>query len=226
MRAVLLGPLAAGGLSPDRLASLGILTREGREDSLKVAVDGGLDAYLRMGIRPHIAVGDWDSVTSFARGSLRRIPHLTLARAKDRSDLWHACRAAHALGATELVCLGVSGGRPDHHLAMILDLSEAEAELPGLRSVSARGLEADYYFVSGGKGALSLRLEKGRVVSVFSLKGVAQGVVMRGFRYRPADGTLGSSSQGLSNQVMKTGICGITLRRGRLVVIAPPLKKP
>lgn len=107
---------------------------------------------------------------------------------------------------------------------MLLDLSELEARLTGLRAVSVLGPDADYFFVSGRNSPLKLGLETGRTVSVFSLAGVAHGVTLRGFRFRPEGGTLGPSSHGLSNEVIQGEICRVGLRQGRLVVIAPPLK--
>lgn len=233
MRAILLGPLAWVARAPDRrflrrrlrelLEGQGFLQRSG--PILRIAVDGGLGAWRALRIEPHLAVGDWDSLSPPDRKALSRIPHLTLPRAKDRSDLWYACRVAHALGATELVCLGVTGGRPDHHVAMLLDLSRIGAELRGLRGVSAQGSEADYYFVSSRQADLCLELPKGMLISIFSLAGVARGVRLQGFRFRPKGGRLVPSSHGLSNLVSKTGVCRIRLRQGRLVVIAPALKK-
>src|SRR4051812_12235708 len=102
------------------LDSVGI---DARSIPLLVAVDGGLKLLRRAGLEPDFAVGDWDSLSpGRPAAALRGILHFTLPRDKDRSDLYYACRAAIAAGANDLVCLGVTGGRPDHQLAALFDL--------------------------------------------------------------------------------------------------------
>src|SRR4051812_42912639 len=100
MRAILAGPLIAE-------AELSAVARELRlgERDLRIAVDGGLRAWMGSGLGAEVAVGDWDSLgrSDQARKWLAAIPRLELPRAKNRSDLFYACRAAIELGATEII---------------------------------------------------------------------------------------------------------------------------
>jgi thiamine pyrophosphokinase len=174
-----------------------------------------------MGYDPHVAVGDWDSLKS-GREILSRIPHLSLSSHKDRSDLFFAARAAVALGADELVCLGVTGGpRVDHHLASLFDLAEFSTGRYGkLKSVRAIGLDGEYSFLSESIPVWTGQLKRKQLVSIFALKGHAQGVTLKGFRYPLSNAALSSSSRGLSNQA-KARNCEVHLRKGQLLVIMP-----
>jgi len=186
---------------------------------LRVGVDGGAKTWLELGWEPHFAVGDWDSLGSTHR-LLGRIPHLSLSRHKDRSDLYYAARAAIAIGAQELVCLGVTGGpRLDHHLATLFDLSEFSTGKYGkLRSVRAVDREEDCVFLSESIPTWTGVLKKQQKVSVFALGGVVEGVTLDGFKYPLKNADLLPSSLGLSNRVAKRN-CEVCLRKGQLLVI-------
>ncbi|MFL5812885.1 MAG: thiamine diphosphokinase [Bdellovibrionia bacterium] len=190
---------------------------------LRVAVDGGLKVFnkfwRKIGWKPHFAVGDWDSLGSEkVSHALRGIFHLTLPRNKDRSDLYYACRAAMSAGATDLVCLGVTGGRADHQLATLFDLSEIAHEGGRAFSVLAVDNETRYYFISENHPELSIDVVPGQTVSVFALEGEARGVTLQGFKYPLKNAVLQPSSHGLSNIALKTQ-CSIKVRKGRVVVL-------
>src|SRR5262249_27228335 len=92
--------------------------RASGEFDLVIAVDGGVSACRALGVRADFAMGDWDSLPRSKKArALRALPHVTFSRDKDRSDLFFAAQAALAIGAGEVVAVGVTGGRPDHHLA-------------------------------------------------------------------------------------------------------------
>jgi thiamine pyrophosphokinase len=186
---------------------------------LRVAVDGGLLVFRKMDWKPHFAVGDWDSLgREKASALLRGVFHLTLPRNKDRSDLYYACRAAISAGATDLVCLGVTGGRPDHQLAMYFDLSEIAIEAGPVSSVMALDNDTQYRFLSEKNPQWSATLKKGQTVSIFALEGEARGVTLQGFRFPLKNAVLQPSSHGLSNQVVNAQ-CSIRVKKGRLLVM-------
>src|SRR5262249_29262497 len=114
-RAILIGPLLLKMPPSERrkiLSSINLTSGD-----LRIGVDGGTDVWLKAGLSPHLAVGDWDSLRS--RNVLNTIPRLTYSPEKDESDLFLAARAAIDLGARSIVCAGVTGGRLDHHLASL-----------------------------------------------------------------------------------------------------------
>lgn len=220
MRAILLGPVR---IPARRLQEIfDSLGERSFSNSILVAVDGGLDVWSKLGIRPHFAVGDWDSLRDKKRG-LKQVPHLSLSTSKDRSDLFYAVIAAIEAGATEVVCVGVTGGRLDHHLAMLYDLSEFSTGRYGkLLSVQARGGDGDTYFLSEKIPIWKGSLMKGQIISILGMKDGATGVSLEGFKYNLRNASMGLSSYGLSNIALKR-TCRVSLKKGRLLVVIPNL---
>jgi thiamine pyrophosphokinase len=150
-----------------------------------------------------------------------------LPTAKDRSDLWFALGLARQIAHSEkgrestrkleIVALGVRGGRPDHHLAMLLDCSDFVTRARGRIALSVRGPDADYHWVTPGR--LAFR-GLGRVFSIFSIGGVAQGVSLSGAEYPLKQARLSPSSHGLSNRARR-GICRLSVGKGCVLVILP-----
>jgi thiamine pyrophosphokinase len=200
-----------------------------RSSDLIIGVDGGVKRARDQGVILNFAIGDWDSLRN-AKNNLINVKHVTVSQAKDRSDLFYAVLAAIELGAEELVCVGVTGGRPDHHLAMLSDLASfASGNYGRLRSVSALGDEGEYHFLSERISHWSSTQElikksdftNCRVVSLIPVAcQYARGVSTEGLQYELKDATLRPSSHGLSNLTIKRKF-QVSLRKGQLLVIIP-----
>jgi thiamine pyrophosphokinase len=217
LRAVLLG---ASNASSAQLKKILKALKLSSSDIL-IGIDGGAARLRRLGLTPDIAVGDWDSLKT--QRSLVGLKKLTLPREKDRSDLFYAIQVARNAGAKQLVCLGVTGGRPDHHLAMLLELMAVAADPDfGFGSVCAIGTEAEYYFLSGSSGRAwrFAGLPRGQIISIFSLDDSASGVTLKGFRYPLEGAFVSSGSLGLSNEVIRKH-CEIQVNSGNLLVVIP-----
>jgi thiamine pyrophosphokinase len=186
-----------------------------------IGVDGGVDALLKQGREPDLAVGDWDSLSARGRARLRKggIDTISLPKDKDRSDLFFALAVAGAAGAREVHCLGVLGGkRLDHHLAALLDLAEFAGSGPFLR-LSAEGADGQTYFLSPAMSPLRLPARKGQTISLFSLGSQeARGVTTRGLKYSLKSAALPPSSRGLSNVATASQV-SVALKQGILAVM-------
>jgi len=218
-RAILIGPLA---VQDRNLKTIFDRLEVKPKKDLLIGVDAGAQVWRRLGIRSHLAVGDWDSIRPSQSGKiLRETPHITLTTAKNRSDFFYALDAAVAARATEIVCLGMSGGRPDHHFGVLSDLANA-ASVKGtrLKSVRAIGPEAEYRILTSEIPRWRGHLAKGTLVSIFSLGDVARRVNVKGFQYPLKNFDLRPSSHGLSNFVTSP-TCEVSLSSGRLLVIIP-----
>lgn len=219
MRAILLGPQVSNRATQLRLFhSLQICP-----DDLIVGIDGGASLWKKWGIRPHFAVGDWDSIESNQdrKKALRDLPRVTLPRDKDRSDLFFAALAAIEAGARELIALGVTGGRPDHHVATLMDLSQFSTGRYGkLARVRAVDSSADLIFLSEGIPVWKESLAAGQLFSVFALGDRVNGVSICGAQYCLKNVSLTPSSLGLSN-VAKGRVTEIRVRQGRLLLVIP-----
>lgn len=213
MRAVLMGPIErVGPALSQMLRKLKITKRD-----VLIGVDGGVDLWLRAGFKPRLAIGDWDS--QLARIPPRGISTQTLPSEKDRSDLHFALRAAIGLGASEVICLGVTGARPDHHYGSLHEIAAA-ASSGKLARVSAHGRDGDYYFQSARMKPWIGRGIQGKTVSIFAVGGPARGVTLHGFKYPLSGATLGLSTHGLSNIALSRS-CQVTLKSGQLIIIVP-----
>jgi thiamine pyrophosphokinase len=189
---------------------------------LFIGVDGGTRSWLKAGLKPHMAIGDWDSFKGAdARKALKSIHHVTLPVDKDRSDLFFAASLASNAEATQLICLGVTGGRPDQHLASVLDLASlASGEAGEFSRVTAYSPEGEYHFLSRLIPRWKEAYPSPRTVSVFALPGAARGLTLKGFKYPLKNGELAPSSRGLSNRVWAAN-CEVSIRDGGLLVMVP-----
>lgn len=207
-RAILFGP-SIDHSNPRAWVRATIRKLRVSDGDICIAVDGGL-AYAP---NPQIALGDWDSAD---RNLLRKTKALkvTLKKRKDRSDLAYALEAVKILEPDEVILIGFTGGRPDHHLSNLLEINAAR-----LKYSRAIGPEAEYHFLTAKSPKFQPKCPRGTLVSVFALGKAARDVTMRGFEYRLTNQTLEPSSRGLSNRT--TSRPEIRLKQGTLLVVIP-----
>ena len=191
------------------------------EVALVVGADGGATKALAVGLRPHLVVGDADSLGADGLAAIRAagIPVELAATAKDESDLELAVRAAVARGATRVTILGALGGpRFDHALANAWLLA-----LPALAGRNAVLLDAATRVRlldgSAGDGEVRLRGRPGDLVSLFPFGADAGGVITDGLAYPLRDEPLPfGPARGLSN-VRSAPEARVSLRAGRLLIV-------
>ena len=181
-----------GGDPPGRQAVAGL-----PGDALVICADSGAHHALALGWRPHIVVGDLDSVvpTELAQAISLGAEILRHPVEKDQTDLALALDVAVARRpGARLVVVGGGGGRLDHLLANILLLA-SDAYVG--HAVQAR-MGAAVATVVRGRSVLYAR--PGDLVSLLALGGYASGVTTHGLRYRLTDAVLQpGSSWGVSN---------------------------
>ena len=101
--------LIAGGpvLARDLRAALGFAP-------VLVAVDGGADRALGLGMRPAAVIGDMDSISGAARAGLADVLHFVPEQESTDFD-----KALRHVAAPFVLVLGCLGGRVDHELAVL-----------------------------------------------------------------------------------------------------------
>jgi len=127
--------VVAGG---DRAVTAGATTLL-PSDGLVVAADSGVDFAYEMGWRVDVAIGDFDSISAegLARATAEGVRIERHPTAKDHTDLELALDEAIRLGASDMVVLGIGGGRLDHLLANLLVLaSPGSRRAASLRSMA------------------------------------------------------------------------------------------
>ena len=93
------------------------------EDDLVIAADGGYDHLIRMGLRADVALGDFDSVTSYEIWEDNICEKYTYPPEKDDTDMMLAIKLGLSKGFQSFAIYGGLGGRLDHTLANIQALS-------------------------------------------------------------------------------------------------------
>ncbi len=184
---------------------------------LIIAADGGALHCRRLGLTPHVIIGDMDSLPpeviqamEAAGSEIVRFP----AR-KDFTDLELALHLALERGADEALVLAGAGGRWDQTLANML--LPAEASLAPLRISLVDGLQ-EILLLRGG-GTLRLRGQPGDTVSLIPLGGDGRGITTHGLEYPLDDGLLSfGSTRGISN-VMLSDEAEVHLKEGILVCV-------
>jgi thiamine pyrophosphokinase len=188
-----------------------------RDADVIIAADGGARWLESLGVRPHLVIGDLDSLdeATLARLSLAGARVERHPPDKDASDTELAVEAALRSGADHVAVLGAFGGsRLDHELANVLLLADpawaADVRLQrGTTQVRAMS----------GPGALTLDVGVGATVTLLPIGAGAVGVTTRGLRYPLEDEPLQvGRSRGLSNLVTDEPAT-VSLRAGTLLVI-------
>ena len=182
---------------------------------LIIAADSGAACLMRMGIRPHILAGDFDSIPP---------PDLELLVAsgiethrfpieKDMTDSELAVELALERGCDAVVLLGAVGTRLDHSLSNIYLLKK-------LLQRGVKGMLADEYNeVYLTNSSITVEKEEGFMLSLLPFTDRVEGVTTRGLYYPLKDAVLETgSSLGISNEFAQASAT-VTVSGGLLLVI-------
>jgi thiamine pyrophosphokinase len=187
-----------------------------REATLRIAADGGaVNARRSLVLPPHIVIGDMDSLDEAThvwceQAQAEWISH---PRAKAKTDLELALDLARARGASEIVLLGVLGGRFDQQLANVLLLvSMAQARMS--TRIVGPAFEAQVAWAH-----VTVTGHSGETVSLIPLTPQVEGVTTQGLLYPLRSETLYlGSTRSISNELAATR-AEVTLTGGVLLVV-------
>lgn len=182
-----------------------------------VCADGGALLAHRLGVRPHLIVGDLDSIEPALLGSfeesgveVRRHPSQ-----KNESDLELSVGQALAAGAEEIVFVGGFGGRLDHLLVNVFLM--AEVATSGVRS-TLLGRGTTVRFLSGPE-SVTFAGKKGDVLSIVPFATSTRGVTTEGLKWPLEEATLRfGSTLTLSNEFVAAE-ARVKVGEGRLAAI-------
>ncbi len=165
-----------------------------------VCVDGGLRHMHSLGLRPHLLIGDLDSISPAEVLELER-EHVRIQRYpvdKDETDLELALLAALKEGYRTMRLVAALGGRLDQTLGNLFLLT-----LPELSGCDIRmedGIE-EAFIIRSREMILG---QPGDVVSLLPLAGSVTGVVTQGLRYPLHAETLWfERTRGISNVLLE-----------------------
>ena len=203
--------LVIGGDQPDLS-----LLEEVPTDATVLAVDGGLDHAISLGLEVDLVVGDMDSASPKLLEQIspdRRVRH---PADKDRTDLEIAMDLIVARhDVDKVIVLGGIGGRIDHLLGNATVLC----------SPRYADLDIDWVSAGGRAHVVRARVEvhgvPGQVVSLVPMGGDAIGVTTTGLRWPLEHATLPfGEARGISNQFVSP-VGSVSLESGVLLVVQP-----
>lgn len=203
--------IVANGRQPPSRELLRVL----RQADLVVCADGGLRVVRRLGVTPHVVIGDFDSASpsllAWARSRGARLVHYP--REKDKTDAELAAEYALRARANPIDLVGVLGGRIDHALANV-GLLVALAR----RRRRARILHGKAeLFLATSRSTIPGRV--GERVSLIPASPIVSGVTTQGLKYPLANARLRiDSTRGVSNEITSVP-ARVRVRGGWLLVV-------
>ena len=181
-----------------------------------IAVDGGAQHCIGIGIIPDVLIGDFDSVTPdtldvLKSGDVEIIRH---PEDKNETDLELAISYAVRMGAAKITLFGLLGGRWDMSFANILLLASPHYSRVEFHVI---GDHLEIFILRGGE-SVTLGGKLSDLVSVLSLRGNALGVTYKGLLWALDNAELPFGSPlGISNQMVKDEAT-ISLKTGTLLI--------
>ncbi len=197
---------SGGSIYPDNI------TEHPKGDDLIIAADQGYKNALTLGTRPHILLGDLDSLDI---GSIPEdIELLQVPAQKDFTDTQLAVDTALKRGASEIVLIGGLDGRLDHTLSNLSILEDLNKK--HIHALIANGQNRVRYLNSTS----TLIAKSGyRYLSLLCLSEKVKGVSIEGCKYPLTNARLTRDFQyAVSNEIV--GNCAlISVRKGGIYII-------
>jgi len=184
-----------------------------QKDDFIIAADGGLRALDQLGVKPHLIIGDLDSLGAYPVPA--DIPLEKHPVEKDDTDTGIALAQGYAMGYHDFRLYGCGGGRVDHLLANFQSMGRYSKQGASIRLIAQ---DYDAYAITNTTLALPHR-PNGTTVSIFCLGSTAEGVTLKGLKYPLEDYILTCDHPlGVSNQHTDKR-AEVTVENGTLLVI-------
>jgi thiamine pyrophosphokinase len=182
-------------------------------DDFIICLDGGYEKAVREGLRPDIALGDFDSLKSPVdpafKGRVIRAP-----AEKDDTDAMLGVKQGLALGFSDFLMIGGLGGRLDHTIGNLQAVSFCLERGARMWVTDGRNKAT----ILGGP-AFELPREEGGYFSLLSWTERCTGLCIENAKYTLRDAVLTQSEPlGVSNEFLN-GPALIRIGSGRLLVI-------
>ena len=186
-------------------------------DDILIAADGGASRFQSAGIQPHVVVGDMDSIDPALLEKLKSkgIELIGYPKDKDQTDLELAIHFAVGRGMTEILLLGLVGGRLDQTLANLLMLTRPE--WGGIRLIVKDGMDTAYPMRDGDE--FVLEGSPGDIVSLIPLSEFVSGLTTQGLRWPLHDKLVEFGTTLTVSNEMISEKARVTIRAGNLLLM-------
>ena len=181
-----------------------------RDDDFFIYCDGGLKHMDKLGRKPGLIVGDFDS---------HEDPHMdvetiTLPCEKDDTDTYFAVKEAIKRGYEEFLLIGVVGNRFDHTMGNISIL--LYLDYCGKNGV----IIDDYSEMQIVSDKLVYIDDSYSYFSLLNISGTAKGIEITDAKYPLENGEITPEYQyGISNEVLPGKAAGVSVKEGRLLLV-------
>lgn len=185
-----------------------------------IGVDRGVEVLIKAGIKPDIAIGDFDSVSDLLYVESLEIKVLKFPVEKDKSDTELAIDFAMEKGFDEFVMTGMLGRRTDHllfNISLLVSLYKQGKECAIIEE------HEEIRLLDSEKKVFQVRV--GDIISLFPIDKIVYGVSTEGLKYELQNKDLFyGSTLPLSNVALKNEI-SISIKKGTALVIIEYVKK-
>ena len=174
-----------------------------------IAVDGGLNHCDRMGLKPHLLLGDFDSADPAILSKFSSVPQIRHPEEKDQTDLELALAKVYDPQIEEIAVFGALNGRIDHALGNLILLTRYPGKMV-LESENERVFVIDK--------SIEFASYLGQVISLIPLNGPAVGIQTKGLKWELDGRTLDKHFIGISNEATEQKV-SISVEKGRSSVL-------
>ena len=181
-----------------------------KEADQVIAVDGGADNCIKLGVTPDYIIGDLDSISLEAKTKFEKKSRLIYDGDQNKTDMQLAINLSNSLKPEKIIFTGTIGNRIDHTIANIFSLAHAKADSKIVDEYN------EVYFV---KKNLELSGKKGDLVSILSVSDV-QGLTYEGLKWNLNKADVPSGWIGICNEMIEEK-AKISLAYGKIIVIKP-----
>ena len=172
-----------------------------------IAVDGGLDHCVALGLTPSLLFGDMDSVTFEARKKFSHLKEVKFNREKDETDLELALNFLMKKDPKSITVFAGLGNRVDHSLFNLILLTRYPGKL---------FLETEEEILGAIDQTLEIETYKGQLFSLIPINGPVMGITTDGLKWQLKNKQLDKSFVGVSNEATGSSIY-ITVKEGDLI---------
>ncbi len=180
------------------------------EDDYVIYCDSGLKHMDKLGLKPSLIVGDFDSHVN---------PHMdvetiVLPTVKDDTDTFFAAKEGVKRGFGDFVLIGVIGERLDHSLANV-------SILLYLRANGRRAQIIDDYSVMKIVGSETEYISDDySFFSLLNITGKASGITIKNAKYELENGSISADYQyGVSNEITPGKVAEVSVSDGELLLV-------
>ncbi len=188
------------------------LLKTAKECDYIICADGGYKHLLKIGIKPDLLVGDFDSLNFLEeKPDIKNI--IALPIEKDETDTLFALKKAFEKKPDKIVIYGGLGTRFDHSYANMCLLEMCVEK--NIKAVVTDGYNSVFMI----KDIISFKNEKGKTVSIYSFSEKCEGVTLKGFKYPLNDFILEHGNILGTSNVIEEKEASIKINSGKLLVI-------